>query len=706
MLYFEDHDIEEQSRAAGIEAYSANLSDKSAPHIIQRFVNIYDHLASTLFNKDMLQRLYPEQAGKKFTLQQLTGAQRTFKNHVERYGYMNMSACPVPSVVGLKSSILEYSIALANYTDFGLRVEKSLGSLYKLLAELMNAADALQSLNTVSRLTSIDTNEKYRARYSAEMQKHIGETKPSTETPYGKVARSNREMIQTFDHRNSFEKALDEQTKNQIEGHVYKISSLMNSVAGQIADGDSETNGRVVSALSNTLFEVGQMTRDYGTYLYRINALIGVVDGITVEVSNYTPAHVKEAVDEAVAAGNNGLEIAQYEAGLNAFNLGALGKLLVGAVVAIIGVVAALLLRGKSSGGTSNAPKAVETAKKLDEVMVQKPKQKAKEAIAKAPAVIKPAVVAIKSGKDEVAVPSSAPATTSHSSSESSSSTEVAPIKSQAALKNLKKIERVWNHLHGVGEFDSGPKFDVDAWTRNPIMPYEVRSRRMDINMANCLWYEEDSNKAKVLEKEYIDLAKKFAEEVAAYEVSYNSFVKDVTSGKLEDTYVSQYMLNDAEGVLEKLRSEVKSHYSTSDFDENDPNIKARLSKYTHDDTGRVDGKSIEAYMNSAYEARKVSNAHVDAAQGKLNKIRDIANKALREIEHASRNDASKAKEISPHLRDLRKVGLRLADMASALSFYYIMTTNVEGVVVGILQQYYEFGKAVLALSEIVDGKS
>lgn len=699
MFYFEDLDLEEQSRAAGIEAFSANLGDKSAPHIIQRFVNIYDHLASTLFNKDMLQKLYPEQAGKKFTIQELTYAQRSFKNHVERYGYMNMAACPVPSVVGLKTSILDYSIALANYTDFGIRVEKTLSTLYKLLAEIMNADDALRSISTVARLTSIDTHPKYRARYNDEMQKHIGETKPTTEVPYGKLVRSNKEMLQTFDHRNSFEKALDEKTKDQIENHVSKIAYLMNSVADQVADDDTETNGRVVSALSSTLFEVGQMTRDYGTYLFRINALIGVVDGVVAEGTNYTPAHVKQAVDEAVAAGNNGLEIAEFDAGLNAFNMGSVGKLLIGAVVAVIGIVSALLLRGKSSGGESKGPVAAESAKKLNEVMEQKPKQKAKEAIAKAPEVVKPAVVAVKAGKDEVAV-STAPATASKPN------TEIEPIKSQAALKHLKKIERVWNHLHGVGEFDAGPKFDAESWTRNPIMPYEVRSKRMDINMANCLWYAEDTNKAKALEQEYVALAKKFAEEVAAYEVSYNSFVKDVASGKLETNYASQYMLGDAEKVADKLRSEVKSNYSTSDFDENDPIIKARLSKYTHDDTGRVDGKSIEAYMNSAYEARKVSNAHVDAAQDKLNKIRDVANKALREIEHASRDDASKAKEIAPHLRDLRKVGLKLADMASALSFYYIMTTNVESTVIAILDQYYSFGKAVLALSEIVDGKS
>ncbi len=696
MFYFEDLDLEEQSRAAGIESFTANLGDKSAPHIIQRFVNIYDHLASTLFNKDMLQKLYPEQAGKKFTIQELTYAQRSFKNHVERYGYMNMAACPVPSVVGLKTSILDYSIALANYTDFGIRVEKTLSTLYKLLAEIMNADDALRSISTVARLTSIDTHPKYRARYNDEMQKHIGETKPTTEVPYGKLVRSNKEMLQTFDHRNGFEKALDEKTKDQIENHVNKIAYLMNSVADQVADDDTETNGRVVSALSNTLFEVGQMTRDYGTYLFRINALIGVVDGVVAEGTNYTPAHVKQAVDEAVAAGNNGLEIAEFDAGLNAFNMGSVGKLLIGAVVAVIGIVSALLLRGKSSGGESKGPVAAESAKKLNEVMEQKPKQKAKEAIAKAPEVVKPAVVAVKAGKDEVAV----------SNTSSGATTEVAvAAKSQAALKHLKKIERVWNHLHGVGEFDAGPKFDADSWVRDPKMPYEVRSKRMDINMANCLWYAEDTNKAKALEQTYVDLAKKFAEEVAAYEVSYNSFVKDVSSGKLESNYASQYMLDDAEKVAEKLRSEVKSHYSTSDYDENDPIIKARLSKYTHDDTGRVDGKSIEAYMNSAYEARKVSNAHVDVAQAKLNKVRDVANKALREIEHASRDDASKAKEIAPHLRDLRKVGLKLADMASALSFYYIMTTNVETLVIAILDQYYSFGKAVLELDKVIGGE-
>ena len=702
MFYFEDHDLEEQSRAAGIEAFSANLGDKSAPHIIQRFVNIYDHLASTLFNKDMLQKLYPEQAGKKFSIQELTYAQRSFKNHVERYGYMNMAACPVPSVVGLKTSILDYSIALSNYTDFGIRVEKTLSTLYKLLAEIMNADDALKSLSTVSRLTTIDTQPKYRARYNAEMQKHIGESKPTTEVPYGKLVRSNKEMLQTFDHRNGFEKALDEKTKDQIENHVTKIAYLMNSVADQIANDDSETNGRVVSALSNTLFEVGQMTRDYGTYLFRINALIGVVDGVVAEGTNYTPAHVKQAVDEAVAAGNNGLEIAEFDAGLNAFNMGSVGKLLIGAIVAVIGVVSALVLRSKSGSGGSKGPVAAETANKLNEVMEQKPKQKAKEAIAKAPEVVKPAVVAVKSGATEVAKPTtSAPATASAAEEEA----EAKLLKSNAAVKQLQKIERIWNHLHGVGEFDSGPKFDVESWSRNPIMPYEVRSRRMDINMANCLWYAEDTAKVKELEKHYVDLGKKFAEEVAAYEVSYNSFVKDVASGKLESTYASQYMLNDAEGVVDKLRSEVKSHYSTSDFDENDPIIKARLSKYSHDDTGRVDGKSIEEYMNAAYEARKVSNAHVDAAQDKLNKIRDVANKALREIENASRDDARKASELAPHLRDLRKVGLKLADMASGLSFYYIATTNVEGVVISILGQYHDFGKAVLALGEVVEGK-
>lgn len=697
MFHFEDLDIEEQSRIAGLEAFTADLSDKSAPHIIQRFVNIYDHLAQTLFNRSVLSGLYPDTPSSKFSLQQLTYAQRKFSDHVERYGYMNMAACPVPSIVGLKTNMLDYSIALSNHTDFGIRVEKSLHSLYKLLAELMNADDALLSVSTVARLSTIDTLPKYRARYNADMQKHIGESKPTTEVPYGKLVRSNREMIQTFDHRNNFERALAEDVKDKIESHVSRIAKLMDVVASQVASEDSRTNGRVVSALSNTLFEVGQMTRDYGSYLFRINALIGVVDGVVSEVTNYTPAHVKRAVEESMAAGNNGLELTEFDAGLNAFNMGAVGKLLIGAIVAIVGVVSALVLRGKKNAGESKGPIAAASADKLNEELDKKPKQKVKEAARNELAIVKPAIAALKAGKDEVVVSNKSSDT---ADTKNTTTDVVVAAKSQTVLKHLKKLERIWNHLHGVGEANAGPKFDAEAWLNQPIMPYEVRSKRMDINMACCLWYAEDTAKVKELEKSYVELTKKFIEEVTAYESSYNSFVKDVASGKLEGSYASKYMLEEAEGVSEKLRSVVKSHYSTGDYDENDPIIKARLSKYPNDHKGRVDGQVICAYMDSAYEARKVSNGHVDAAQDKLNGIRDAANKALREIEEATRTDATKASAFAPHIRDLRKVGLRLADMASALSFYFIMTTNAETLVIAILDQYRDFVKSINVITD------
>lgn len=695
MFYFEDHDLEEQSRAAGIEAFSANLGDKSAPHIIQRFVNIYDHLASTLFNKDMLQKLYPEQAGKKFSIQELTYAQRSFKNHVERYGYMNMAACPVPSVVGLKTSILDYSIALSNYTDFGIRVEKTLSTLYKLLAEIMNADDALKSLSTVSRLTTIDTQPKYRARYNAEMQKHIGESKPTTEVPYGKLVRSNKEMLQTFDHRNGFEKALDEKTKDQIENHVTKIAYLMNSVADQIANDDSETNGRVVSALSNTLFEVGQMTRDYGTYLFRINALIGVVDGVVAECTNYTPAHVKRAVDEAVAAGNNGLEIAEFDAGLNAFNMSAVGKLLTGVIIALIGGIGALIAFGKKSGGESKASEAKEIVNEIKATLAEKPEQAVQQGAAKAPEVVKTATEIVKAG-------GVAKASTKIVESASPQSTEVAKL--------LGRIEEDWNHHHYIEHNPSAPKFNAEKWLRNPQMPYAVRSPHMDQLMSSSMLYHDGVALGKRVENKFTALAEEFHQQVRNYKTGYENFLKEVSTNKpiMEGRgFVSSYISENkgsAEG--DALMNELKKMFMTKSEggkDQIPAEIQARLDKYTKGSPNFMNADVLNESLDIAFKGRQKVMSAVESSQADMNATLALCRRSLTDIEQATRDNAGLAKSYAPHIKQLRAAGVELGKMSSSLYGYYSRTTAEESVVIGVLMNFRTFARNMKKLGELLN---
>ncbi len=707
MLYFEDLDLIEQSRVAGLEAFTANAGDKAAPHIIQRFVNIYDHLASTLFDRKILSSLYPSQQGERFTVQQLTFAQKNFKDHVERYGYMNMSACPVPSIVGLKTGILDYSIALANYTDFGIRVEKTLGQAYKLLAELLNADDALNSLSTTSRLTTIDTHQKYRARYNADMQKHIAEAKPTTEVPYGKLVRSNKEMLQTFDHRNAFEKTLDEKTKNNIETSVNKIAALMNNVATDIAASDADVNGRVVSALSNVLFEIGQMTRDYGTYLFRINALIGVVDGVVAECTDFTPEHVKKAVEEAeMAAGNNAL--AQYEAGLNAFNMGAVGKLLIGAIVAIIGVIAALLLRGKKSGDSS--PKiagAVNSAKEIKTILADKPKEKVKEAAMKNPEVVKEIVQVVKAGGTEAPPAPTVPANVpKHSPEEEAiiAKIELSSM-SDAGIKLMNKLGRIWNHCHNTDSDSTAPKFDALNWMRDPKMPYEVRSKQMDLTMSKCLWYVNDSDNARKLEEGFIVLAGRFSEEVVKYEAGYNKFMDAVRKGdKIPEgsSFTSPFVLDESEQIVTALRELLYTLYPVDGPDVSNPEIKKRLDKYHRADADLVDADVIEKYMDTAFRTRVLINNEMEASQSKLNHISDVARKAMHEVEKRVAGDATLANSYMPHIRDLRKAGLRLSSMASGLSAYYIVTVSTETSVGLVLAQYRDFGRTCQKLHDLL----
>lgn len=302
--------IEQFAYEAGLNASAGSISGTATKIIVDRFIAIYDHLAGSIFDRKVLKSLYPDTSNRTFTLQNLTFEQKRFKDKAEKLGYLNITGAQVPSPNGLIGSLLDYSNVLADYTEFGTRVEKSLTELYKQLAVIHNSDDMLRSASTVGKLMSIDTHDKYRAQLNAKLQKCIGPTAANTEVPYGNLVRNNKEMFQVFDHRNVFEKAVDEKTKNNIEDLISRISFLMDGFAARITDDSEEANGKVVSALSNSLYQCGQMVRDYGTYLFRINALIGVVDGVVVQVLKYTPEHVKTAVSEAVdderrRAGNN-----------------------------------------------------------------------------------------------------------------------------------------------------------------------------------------------------------------------------------------------------------------------------------------------------------------------------------------------------------------------------------------------------------------
>lgn len=302
--------IEQLAYEAGLNASAGSITGTATKVIVDRFIAIYDHLAGSIFDRKVLNSLYPDTSNRTFTLQNLTFEQKRFKDKAEKLGYLNITGAQVPSPNGLIGSLLDYSSILADYTDFGTRVEKSLTELYKQLAAIHNSDDMLRSASTVGRLTAVDIHEKYRAQLNDKLRKCIGPTAANTEVPYGNLVRNNKEMFQVFDYRNVFEKAVDEKTKNNIEELISRISHLMEGFASRITDDSEEANGKVVSALSNSLYQCGQMVRDYGTYLFRINALIGVVDGVVVQVLKYTPEHIKTAVDEAVdkerrRAGNN-----------------------------------------------------------------------------------------------------------------------------------------------------------------------------------------------------------------------------------------------------------------------------------------------------------------------------------------------------------------------------------------------------------------
>lgn len=691
MLYPEDLELSEQARVAGLEAFSANAGDKATPHIIQRFVNIYDHLATTLFDRKILSSLYPAQSGERFTIQQLTHAQKKFRDHVDRYGYMNMSACPVPSVVGLKTSLLDYSIALSNYTDFGIRVEKGLDQTYRLLAEILNADDALSSLSTTSRLTGIDTHLKYRARYNADMQKNIGETQATTEIPYGKLVRSNKEMIQTFDHRNGFEKTLDEKTKNNIENLVSKIAMLMNNVANDVASSDAAVNGRVVSALSNLLFEVGQMTRDYGTYLFRINAFIGVVDGVIAEATNFTPEHVKRAVEEAEAvAGNNGFEMAQYDAGLNAFNTGALGKLLIGVIVAIIGAIVALVAFNKKHDGDGKGSAITSLAREIKEELEKEPQKKVIEAARSKPEVVSAAIKLANSGGATLI-----PAPPSQSTS-SAPKTSVDEQPSKIA-HFLEKLEKIWILCHNLNDHREGPTFNAKTWLSKPIMPYEVRSFWLDCQMSVCLWYKGDFKYAKELEQRHRKLVDKLDEEVSTYKRKYGEFTKLVATGELIPTDVvsiSEYAQVKMGEDAEACREEVERQYPTTSFTmgkATDPLITARREKYSREGADLIDAQTLEDYVELSFNERQYTSSRLDILRNQLNKIGDEARKALREVERNTANDPKLISNYMEHIKALRKYGVALSDLTSALNAYVVRTTAAESSVLVMLTNYHDF---------------
>lgn len=297
MLYNEFTDIEHYATDAGLCALNGPVIGSVTQAIVDRYTKIYDHLATNVFSANALSNLYP-QTQNQFTMNELSFRQKRFVSKADKYAYINLTGAPCPSVVGLKTTILEYGMALSEYGDFGARAERSLQALYKLLAELHNSDDALSSISTVSRLTSIDMHEKYRAKFNEAMRKHIGESKPTTETPYGNLVRSNKEMRQTLDHRNTLNKSLDEKTKDNVESLVKKISGLMDNFANYITAVDSTANGRVVDALSATMFKGGELIRDYGVYLHRVNSFIGAVDGIVDSVLKYQPPHIKKIVDD------------------------------------------------------------------------------------------------------------------------------------------------------------------------------------------------------------------------------------------------------------------------------------------------------------------------------------------------------------------------------------------------------------------------
>lgn len=685
MFYNEDLGIEEDARTAGLEAFSASATDKAAPHIIQRFVNIYDHLATSLFNPKMLSALYPQDIVTPADQSKLTFAQKRFKEHVDKHGYMAMASCPVPSVVGLNASLLDYSIALANYTDFGTRVSLTLNSAYSLLAEVLNASDALSSVSTATRFVGIDTHLKYRARYNADLKRVVGEVKPTTEIPYGKLVRSNKEFLQTFDHRNSFERTLDEKLKNDIERTVNKIANLMNTVATDVTRDNADVNGRVISALSNLLFEIGQMTRDYGTYLYRINELIGVVDGVTSEVLRFNPNNVP-----AVAAGNNGLELAPFDAGLNEFNMSALGKLLIGGLAIIIGVVAGFLARGKRNADSSGSgSRAASAAKEFNEVMADKPNEKLRDTVARAPEVVKPAVEAVATNADTV------------KAADGSS----VKVDEYNITKILARLGALWEAQHGVKSDPDAPKFNVREWMRNPIMPYEVRSKRMDLVMSCCLWYPSESNDVKALEKSYVDLANKFVVEVKNFKKQYSAFAADVERDKIADSYVSKYILEDSDAEVKALRLGTDEHYPTAGFDMDHAKIKARIARYSTDKSNHIDGNAIQDYMDAAFIARKNVHKDMTIANDELVSTQNIAKKVLYGIELAAKENAAKANEIMPHVRQLRKASLNLSAIASSLTLYYTSTASAESMVITAIEAFRDFGKTVGAMFEAVENE-
>lgn len=301
--------IEQLAYEAGLNASAGSVTGTATKVIVDRFIAIYDHLAGSIFDRKVLNSLYPDTNARTFTLQNLTFEQKRFKEKAEKLGYLNITGAQVPSPNGLIGSLFDYSSVLADHTEFGDRVLKSLTMLYKQLAAIHNSDDLLRSASTVGKLASIDVHEKYRAQLNSKLQKCIGPTAANTEVPYGNLVRNNKEMFQVFDHRNVFEKAVDEKTKNEIEDLVYRIGNLMEGFANRITDESEEANGKVVSALSSCLYQCGQMVRDYGSYLFRINTLIGVVDGVVVQVLKYTPEHMKEVLEEAAnkerSAGNN-----------------------------------------------------------------------------------------------------------------------------------------------------------------------------------------------------------------------------------------------------------------------------------------------------------------------------------------------------------------------------------------------------------------
>ena len=701
MLYPEDLELSEQARVAGLEAFSANAGDKATPHIIQRFVNIYDHLATTLFDRKILSSLYPAQSGERFTIQQLTHAQKKFRDHVDRYGYMNMSACPVPSVVGLKTSLLDYSIALSNYTDFGIRVEKGLDQTYRLLAEILNADDALSSLSTTSRLTGIDTHLKYRARYNADMQKNIGETQATTEIPYGKLVRSNKEMIQTFDHRNGFEKTLDEKTKNNIENLVSKIAMLMNNVANDVASSDAAVNGRVVSALSNLLFEVGQMTRDYGTYLFRINAFIGVVDGVIAEATNFTPEHVKRAVEEAEAvAGNNGFELAQYDAGLNAFNAGALGKLIVGVILAIIAAVVGLIALGKKAN-THADNAAGGMIKEIRDVIAEKPFEKVKTAAAQKPAISKEVVALAHSGKPTIA------GNSSHSSNKPAEANKI-PHGEEKATANiarlLMKLEDVWNHMHNVENYPDAPKFNGAAWLRDPKLPYQVRSPQMDQFMSASALYADEQALQNQAEEEFAKFAADYVVQVERYKEGYQNFLKAIATKQpiMKDVhFVTDYMSgkkgDEQRAVIMTLLKKMYLTSSEAKGESIPPEVSKRLEKYTKvgnsNELGFADASRIEANFDRMYELRKSAMDAVEKSKAGLDATEALCKQSVKEIQRATADNAELTASYAPHIKELRSAGLMLGGMVSTLNAYYARTTSEETTIVLGLRNLLSFVK-------------